>query len=111
MRPRSSDRARSLHLRSPSSHALGQSGYNEWATHVAWTNEGMTMRISARNQLAGTVVSIENGAVTSIVVIRLRGGEQVVASITKQSVENLALQVGDEAIAIVKSSDVMVGKN
>jgi molybdate transport system regulatory protein len=69
------------------------------------------MRISARNQLAGTVVSIENGAVTSIVVIRLRGGEQVVASITKQSVENLALQVGDEAIAIVKSSDVMVGKN
>jgi molybdopterin-binding protein len=68
------------------------------------------MRISARNQLTGTITSIEDGAVTSIVVIRLHGGEEVVASITKRSVERLELQVGDEVTAIVKSSDVMVGK-
>ena len=68
------------------------------------------MRISARNQLVGTIESIEDGAVTSIVTLRLTGGERVVASITKQSVETLELKVGDVATAIVKSSDVMVGK-
>jgi molybdate transport system regulatory protein len=69
------------------------------------------MRISARNQLVGNIVSIEDGAVTSIVIIKLVGGEEVVSSITKESVQNLGLHVGDEVIAIVKSSDVMVGKN
>jgi molybdopterin-binding protein len=69
------------------------------------------MRISARNQLVGNIVSIEDGAVTSIVVIKLTGGEEVVSSITKESVKKLELRVGDEVMAIVKSSDVMVGKN
>jgi molybdopterin-binding protein len=66
------------------------------------------MRISARNQLDGTVESIEAGAVTSIVTIRLTGGALVVASITKESVETLGLVVGRPAIAVIKSSDVMV---
>lgn len=66
------------------------------------------MRISARNQLAGTVESIEDGAVTSIVTIRLSGGERVVASITRESVSDLGLVVGAPAVAVIKSSDVMV---
>jgi molybdopterin-binding protein len=69
------------------------------------------MRISARNQLPGTIVSIEPGAVMSIVVISLSGGDEVVASITKTSVENLDLKIGDSVVAVVKSTDVMVGKD
>jgi molybdate transport system regulatory protein len=54
------------------------------------------MNISARNQLAGTIVGLEQGAVMSIVKIRLAGGEEVVSAITKDSVEALDLGIGDE---------------
>jgi molybdate transport system regulatory protein len=68
------------------------------------------MRISARNQLAGSVVAVEHGAVMSIVTIRLRGGEEVVAAITKDSTESLGLAIGDEVTAVIKSTEVMVAK-
>lgn len=68
------------------------------------------MRISARNQLAGTVVAIEPGAVMSIVTVRLAGGEEMVASITKDSGDHLELAVGDTVIAVVKATDVMIAK-
>ncbi|MGL1585756.1 TOBE domain-containing protein, partial [Vibrio parahaemolyticus] len=45
------------------------------------------MRLSARNQLPGTVVSVDHGAVMSTVVIRLSGGDEVVAAITKDSAQ------------------------
>jgi molybdate transport system regulatory protein len=67
------------------------------------------MRISARNQLAGTVVSVEHGAVMSTVVIRLDGGQEVVAAITKDSAEGLGLAEGTDVTAIIKSTEVMVG--
>jgi molybdopterin-binding protein len=67
------------------------------------------MRVSARNQLRGTIESIEEGAVTAIVTIGLKGGEHLVSSITLDSVRSLDLKVGDEAYAVIKSSDVMVG--
>ena len=69
------------------------------------------MRISARNQLPGTVVSIEPGAVMSVVTIRLAGGEEVVAVITRDSVGSLGLVVGDSVFAVIKSTAVMVAKD
>jgi len=68
------------------------------------------MKISARNVLPGTVKEIKKGAVNAEVVIALRGGEEVVSIITNASVERLGLKTGGEAFAIVKASDVMVGK-
>lgn len=69
-----------------------------------------TMKISARNQLRGTVVAVEQGAVMSIVTIRLTGGEEVVAAITKDSVSSLELAPGDEVFAVIKSTEVMIAK-
>ena len=68
------------------------------------------MRLSARNQLPGTVVSIDAGAVMATVVIRLQGGEEVVAAITKDSAEHLGLAEGDAVTAVIKATEVMVGK-
>ncbi len=68
------------------------------------------VRISARNQLPGTVVAVDHGAVMSIVTIRLAGGQEVVAAITKDSAESLELEAGDEVAAIIKSTEVMVAK-
>jgi molybdate transport system regulatory protein len=69
------------------------------------------MRISARNQLAGTITSVEHGAVMSTVVIRLEGGQEVVAAITKDSAEVLELAEGDVVTAVIKSTEVMVAKD
>jgi molybdate transport system regulatory protein len=68
------------------------------------------MRLSARNQLQGTVSAIDLGAVMATVTIELRGGQEVVAAITKDSAEALGVAVGDSVTAVVKSTDVMVGK-
>lgn len=65
--------------------------------------------LSARNVLAGEVTSLLDGSVNSEVGISLTGGAAVVASITKESVHALGLQVGDRVSAIVKSSNVMIG--
>ncbi len=69
------------------------------------------MRISARNQLPGTVLRIDHGGVMSTVLIRLAGGEEMVAAITKDSAESLELKVGDSVLAVVKSTEVMVAKD
>ena len=67
------------------------------------------MQISARNQLKGTVRKVTAGAVNSEVVIDV-GGQEVVSMISKTSVDRLGLKPGDQVVAIVKASDVMVGK-
>ncbi len=69
------------------------------------------MRLSARNQLDGTVVRVEHGAVMSTVVIRLAGGQEVVAAITKGSAESLGLENGDAVKAVIKATEVMIGKD
>jgi molybdopterin-binding protein len=68
------------------------------------------MKLSARNQLKGKVVDVTKGATTSHVRIEIAGGTVVTASITNEAVADLGLQKGDEAWAIIKASDVMVGK-
>lgn len=67
------------------------------------------MKLSARNKMAGTVTAIEKGAVNATVQIDLGGGTTVTAMITNASVEDLGLEVGKTAYAIVKASDVIVG--
>lgn len=68
------------------------------------------MKISARNVLPGTVTSVTKGAVNAEIVLSLRGSETIVAVITNASVDRLGLHPGTQASAIVKASDVMVGK-
>jgi molybdopterin-binding protein len=66
------------------------------------------MKISARNVLKGTVQSVVQGAVNSEVVIELPGGNQIVSVITKESVQNLKIQVGKSVYAVIKASNVMI---
>lgn len=68
------------------------------------------MKLSARNILPGTITEIVTGAVTSHVRIDI-GGTIVTASITNEAVLELALKAGEKAYAVVKASDVMIGKD
>jgi molybdopterin-binding protein len=70
---------------------------------------GIFMKISARNQLKGKVVSIQEGAVNGIVVIDIGGGNEISATISMTAVKELGLQVGKEAVAVIKATSVMVG--
>ena len=67
------------------------------------------MKISARNQLKGTVVQIKEGAVNDIVVLDIGGGNKISATISVDAVKELGLKVGAEAYAIIKATSVMVG--
>jgi len=67
------------------------------------------MKISARNQLAGTVEKVTKGAVNAEIDLKLEGGEQVAAIITNASADALKLKKGAAAFAVVKASEVMVG--
>ncbi len=67
------------------------------------------MRLSARNQLNGTVAAVEDGAVMTIVKVDLGGGQSVTASVTKESVAELGLTIGAPVTAVIKSTEVMLG--
>ena len=69
------------------------------------------MNLSARNVLAGKVLEVKKGASTAHVRLELPGGAVVTASVTNDAVEELGLKAGDQAHAVVKASDVMVGKD
>jgi molybdopterin-binding protein len=66
------------------------------------------MRISARNQIKGTVVEVHKGATTSHVRIDIGAGQVVTASITNEAVDELGLKAKMQATVIIKASDVMV---
>jgi molybdopterin-binding protein len=66
------------------------------------------MKISARNRLKGRIVEVKKGATTSHVRLDVNG-MIVTASITNEAVDELGLRVGQEAYAVVKASDVMIG--
>lgn len=68
------------------------------------------MRLSTRNQLPGVIREVTLGSVMATVKVELDGGHQVVtASITKEAVEDLQLEVGSAATVLVKSTEVMIG--
>jgi molybdopterin-binding protein len=67
------------------------------------------MKLSARNVLAGKITDVKRGATTSHVKVQVAGGAIITASITNESVDELALKVGDNASAIIKASDVIIG--
>ena len=65
------------------------------------------MKISARNQISGTIVDVRKGATTAHVLIDV-GGAMMTASITNEAVDQLKLVKGQKAYAVIKASDVMV---
>ncbi|MFA5317505.1 MAG: TOBE domain-containing protein [Dehalococcoidales bacterium] len=67
------------------------------------------MRISARNILKGKVKTINLGAVNTEVVVKLKGGDEIVSIITKESADKLGLAPGKDVYAIIKASNVMLG--
>ncbi len=68
------------------------------------------MKLSARNVLKGKVLEVKKGATTAHVRIDI-GGMVVTASITNEAVAELKLKKGETAYAVIKASDVMVGKD
>jgi molybdopterin-binding protein len=68
------------------------------------------MKLSARNQLRGTVTRINRGAAIANVEVDVQG-QRVVASITVEAVDSLELREGDEVTAVIKASDVIIAKD
>ncbi len=68
------------------------------------------MKLSARNQIKGSVTELEMGIVTARVKIKIDAPIVITAVITKEAAEELKLKVGDKVQAIVKATEVMVGK-
>lgn len=69
------------------------------------------MELSARNQLRATVKSVKLGSIMAEVVVALPDGQQIVSAITRGSAEALHLKEGDSVAAIIKSTEVMLGKD
>ncbi len=67
------------------------------------------MKLSARNQIPGTITSVRPGATTTHVTIAVTPSVTITASITNEAAEELGLAVGQAAYAVIKASDVMVG--
>ncbi len=71
----------------------------------------MVSQFSARNQLRATVKSVKLGTVMAEVVVQLPDGQEIVSAITRSSAESLNLQQGDQIVAIIKATEVMIGKS
>jgi len=67
------------------------------------------MKLSTRNQLKGTISSINEGAINAEVILTLPGGTKIVSVVTNGAVKNLDLKVGDAVFALIKSSSVIIG--
>ena len=68
------------------------------------------MKLSARNVIPGKVVAVTKGATTAHIKIEIAPGRLITSSITNEAVDDLAIKVGDAVSAVIKSSDVMIGK-
>ena len=67
------------------------------------------MKLSARNQLLGVISEVTRGSTTTIVKIEVRNPAIISASITNEAANELGLRVGQQATAVIKASDVIVG--
>jgi len=99
--------------------ALGQSLIDEYQRAEGYMSEVLAdeeywevlgLKISARNQLKGKVVSIEKDGVTAKVKVEIEAPTMVTSVITKEAAEDLDIKVGDEVNAVVKSTEVMIAK-
>jgi molybdate transport system regulatory protein len=99
--------------------ALGQSLMEEYQRVEGYLSEVLAdqeywevlgLKISARNQLKGKVVSIEKDGITAKVKVEIKAPAVITAVITKEAVEDLDIKVGDEVSAVVKSTEVMIAK-
>lgn len=79
------------------------------ASSVMVMSGSAPLKLSARNQLRGKVTRCKKGAVNGEVTIQLPGGETVTAIITNESIDGLELKDGIEAIAVFKSTSVILG--
>lgn len=68
------------------------------------------MKLSARNILAGKVVAVTKGAVNGTVKVDIGNGQAITSAITNEAIDDLGLKVGDAVSAIIKSTDVLIGK-
>jgi molybdopterin-binding protein len=67
------------------------------------------MRISARNQIKGTVIEVKKGATTSHVRVDIGNGQIITSAITNEAVDELGIKERDRVTVVVKASDVMIG--
>jgi molybdate transport system regulatory protein len=79
------------------------------APHVIIVTDTGGYRLSARNQLTGTISNVHKGSVNAEVVIDLSGGDTVAATVTNESVDTLGLAVGGKATAVFKAGSVVLG--
>lgn len=68
------------------------------------------MQMSARNQLKGTIQSIKSDEIMAEIVVKLPDGQELVSVITRTSAEGLDLKQGDSILAVIKSTEVMLGR-
>jgi molybdate transport system regulatory protein len=108
----------------PAAHALLAAWHHLHAAHAAFlrdqdawlaqqpalagTLRRLAMKTTARNQFAGTISRVDAGPVTTEVVLSLRGGNEITAALTSSSAKYLNLKKGQEAIALIKASAVVL---
>jgi molybdopterin-binding protein len=97
------------HLDGMSHAPQGMRARDRRAIPVRANTGGIPMQLSARNQLKGTVKAVKTGAIMAEVVLDVAGNE-IVAEITKGSVDRLGIKVGDHVTAIIKATEIMLGK-
>jgi molybdate transport system regulatory protein len=85
-------------------------GYLNDILTEAKSSEVKGLKLSARNNFKGKIISVEKGVITAKVKIEVKMPTTITAVITKEAVEDLDLKVGDEVTGIVKSTEVMIGK-
>ncbi len=89
--------------------APGKEAYAVVKATEVMVGRGTHLTLSARNQFPGTIEEVEKGAVNSIVRMSALGGNRISATISNNAVEELGLKEGEEALAVIKATSVMVG--
>jgi molybdate transport system regulatory protein len=99
--------------------ALGQNLLSEYKQLESYLSEILSeetvsevknLKLSARNNIKGKVISVEKGVITAKIKIEVQAPTIITAVITKDATEDLNLKIGDEVQAIVKATEVMIGK-
>lgn len=67
------------------------------------------MKLSARNQLKGKIIKVDEGLITAKVMLDLDNGNIISAIISKDAIADLNLKIGDDAFAVIKSTEVIIG--